>query len=99
MIGLYCRAHHGTRSSLCPRCDALGRYAQARIERCPFGAEKPTCKNCTVHCFQPARREEMREVMRFAGPRMTWRYPVLALLHLLDGRRRMGRRAGRSGNP
>jgi len=30
----------------------------------------------------------MREVMRYAGPRMLWRHPWLALAHLLvDGRR------------
>jgi hypothetical protein len=26
--------------------------------------------------------------MRYSGPRMTFRHPVLALFHLLDGRRK-----------
>jgi hypothetical protein len=26
----------------------------------------------------------MRAVMRFAGPRMLWRHPYLAIRHLLD---------------
>ena len=26
-----------------------------------------------------------REVMRYAGPRMVYRHPILALFHLLDG--------------
>jgi hypothetical protein len=32
-------------------------------------------------------RERVAEVMRFAGPRMVWRHPLLALAHLRDGRR------------
>jgi hypothetical protein len=31
----------------------------------------------------------MREVMRFAGPRMMWRHPFLAIRHLLDERKKM----------
>jgi len=30
-------------------------------------------------------RERIRAVMRYAGPRMLWRHPLLALLHLADG--------------
>jgi len=30
----------------------------------------------------------MREVMRFAGPRMMWRHPYLAIRHLLDERKK-----------
>jgi hypothetical protein len=29
----------------------------------------------------------MREVMRFAGPRMLARHPFLAIMHLIDDRR------------
>jgi hypothetical protein len=29
----------------------------------------------------------MRTVMRYAGPRMLWRHPLLAVAHLIDGRR------------
>ena len=31
----------------------------------------------------------MREVMRFAGPRMVWRHPYLAIRHLLDERKKI----------
>ena len=33
------------------------------------------------------RRERAKEVMRFSGPRMLLRHPILAILHVLDGRR------------
>jgi hypothetical protein len=29
----------------------------------------------------------MREVMRYAGPRMIWRHPILAIWHMIDGKR------------
>jgi hypothetical protein len=32
-------------------------------------------------------RQKVRQVMRYAGPRMLLRHPVLAIRHLLDGKR------------
>ena len=87
MIGLYCSDNHGGGTELCEECGTLWDYARQRVERCPFRTDKPTCLNCEVHCFQPAMRDRIRVVMRYAGPRMLWRRPVLALLHTLDGRR------------
>jgi Nitrous oxide-stimulated promoter len=87
MIALYCRHHHHRGRELCGRCAALDAYARRRLERCVFGTAKPTCANCTVHCYRRQEREAIREVMRWAGPRMLLRHPVLALAHLADGRR------------
>ncbi len=85
MIRCYCRDHHATRTALCPECQGLLDYARVRLERCQFGADKPTCVNCPVHCYQRARREQVRVVMRYAGPRMLWHHPILSLRHWLDG--------------
>jgi hypothetical protein len=88
MIHLYCRGNHGAESEPCEVCRALWKYAEERVERCPFRADKPTCLHCTVHCYKREMRESIRVVMRYSGPRMIWRHPILALLHSLDGRRR-----------
>ena len=85
MIGIYCRGHHGSGADLCEECRELCDYAMRRLDRCPFGAVKPTFANCTVHCYQPQRRDQIGQVMRYAGPRMLWKHPILALLHKLDG--------------
>lgn len=85
MIRIACKAWHGTEEGLCPECEELRLFADARLERCPFGEQKPTCANCLVHCYKPAMRERIREVMRFAGPRMLRRHPILAMWHVLDG--------------
>ena len=85
MMGIYCRAHHGRRGALCDECQRLLEYAFRRLACCPFGAKKPACAKCPIHCYKPERRTQVQSVMRFAGPRMPWRHPVLALLHLWDG--------------
>jgi len=83
MVGIYCRDQH--HEGLCPECQALLDYAAVRLERCRFGVEKPTCARCPVHCYQKQRRDQVRAVMRYAGPRMLWEHPVLSLRHWLDG--------------
>lgn len=91
MIGIYCRAHHGRRgkeAGLCGECRELLDYAEFRLDRCPFQEKKTTCGNCPVHCYKPSMREKTRTVMSYSGPRMTYRHPVLALFHLMDGRRK-----------
>lgn len=88
MLGMYCRRHHhGGAGTLCIGCGELLQYASRRLERCVFGDAKPTCANCVVHCYSADRREQIRVVMRWAGPRMLLRHPILGIQHLLDGRR------------
>lgn len=82
MIRLYCRKKEG-KKTLCEGCRILIQYAHARLEHCPFGEEKTSCKHCLVHCYKPEMREKMRQVMRFAGPRMLFYHPVIALRHLI----------------
>ena len=91
MVAMYCHDRHGRHqvdaNGLCPDCAAVSDYAMARLDKCPFrGPEKPTCLKCPVHCYQPKLREKVREIMRYSGPRMLTRHPILALMHLLDSR-------------
>ena len=86
MVQIYCGARH-RHSGLCPRCSGLASYAMARLDHCVFKAEKPTCKQCAVHCYRRDMRQQMRQVMIFSGPRMLLSHPILAVRHLLDERR------------
>ena len=81
MIRLYCRLKEGNKV-LCEDCSALLEYAHKRLDHCKFGEKKSTCRKCPVHCYKPAMREKMQQVMRFAGPRMMWYHPVDAIKHL-----------------
>jgi hypothetical protein len=102
MVKLYCQAHHATLISsgearLCPSCTELRAYAHLRLSKCPYQETKPTCAKCPIHCYQPNYRDQIRAVMRYAGPRMIYRYPLLAVRHLLDGfSRPVRKRAGTS---
>ena len=83
MISLYCKHHHQD-NKLCAECVELTDYALERLEKCPFREGKTVCSKCPVHCFQPLMREKIRAVMRYAGPRMTHRHPILTLFHFID---------------
>ncbi|MDP2984697.1 MAG: nitrous oxide-stimulated promoter family protein [Candidatus Latescibacter sp.] len=66
-IRVYCSAHHGTKEDeLCEECADLSNYAKERLSRCPYDP-KPACKKCRTHCYKPAYRAKIREVMRFSG--------------------------------
>ncbi|NPD31322.1 nitrous oxide-stimulated promoter family protein [Eggerthellaceae bacterium zg-1084] len=96
MVGIYCQGNHGTRQGdLCEECRELLAYAARRIERCPVIDTKTFCSTCAVHCYAPERREAIRTVMRYAGPRMLLRDPKGALRHLADARAAAKRMRGR----
>ena len=100
MIQVYCRGKHGVEIGECAECAELQAYADKRLEKCPFQDEKPPCADCPIHCYQPARREQVKEVMRYSGPRMLLRHPFFALRHWLDGFRKAPARPGRqAGGP
>ena len=91
MLQIWCEAHllhvRARDGELCAGCETLFDYASYRLLKCPYGEEKPTCKRCPVHCYARDKREQMHEVMRFAGPRMLLRHPVLAIRHIRDEKR------------
>ncbi|MCE5265827.1 MAG: nitrous oxide-stimulated promoter family protein [Deltaproteobacteria bacterium] len=87
MIDLYCRHHHGN-GGRCQNCRELYLYARERLLKCPFGEKKPACGSCRIHCYRPEMRARIREVMKFAGPRMVYSHPILAFWHLRMARRK-----------
>ena len=84
MIKMYCRENHNPFGKLCDDCESLSGYAEKRLLSCMYGEIKPVCKHCPVHCYSPVMRAKMREVMRWAGPRMIFRKPIFALMHMID---------------
>lgn len=87
MIGMFCKKHHTADNGFCEVCLALFDYAEARTNNCKFGSNKPICAKCPVHCYKPDKREEIKKVMRFAGPRMIYTHPYLAMMHIFDKNR------------
>lgn len=87
MVGIYCKDHHGN-DALCEQCSVFMNYAETRLNKCPFGQDKPTCSNCPVHCYKADYRDQAKVIMRYAGPRMLLRHPVLTIAHYIDGLRK-----------
>lgn len=81
MIELYSRHKLGMRE-LPEELIELEKYAHHRLDGCKFGEQKRACKHCPIHCYKPIMREKIREIMRWAGPRMIIYDPIAAIRHL-----------------
>jgi hypothetical protein len=68
---------------LCQDCAAFLEYAIAKRLKCPLEAEKPTCKRCRIHCYDPPRRAKVREIMAYAGRKLLLRGRLDYLWHYL----------------
>ena len=94
MIGIYCRGQHHEQwkkaayqsnsgaQPLCSSCAKLQTYAHDRLNHCPQGEQKNFCGFCTIHCYRPEERQQIKAVMRYAGPRMLFTHPIMAFRHL-----------------
>ena len=85
MVELYCRDHHDCQSPPCVACNELIEYAIAKVKKCPLKEKRTTCGKCEIHCYKPAMKKKIKEVMRYAGPRMLKEHPLLAARHMLKG--------------
>jgi len=87
MMRIYCYDVHRTQHGLCDECSELFRYAMERLNRCVYREKKPTCAKCSIHCYRKDKRERIREIMRYSGPRLLFSHPFLAVMHLIDGQK------------
>ncbi|WP_064603906.1 nitrous oxide-stimulated promoter family protein [Photobacterium sp. J15] len=86
MVKIYCKNHHKT-PALCEQCKDFLEYAFTRLDRCPYGEAKPTCRLCPIHCYKTDYREISRKIMRYSGPKMLFKHPILAVRHLIAEKR------------
>lgn len=80
MITLYCQKKHGSKE-LCSQCNELYGYSNKKLELCQWGEDKPFCRYCPTPCYRLDMKQKIREVMRFAGPRMIIYHPSAAIKH------------------
>ena len=87
LVHIYCEGKHSTsKNNLCDNCSTLLEYSRKKLDACRFGEEKPTCRKCEVHCYKPDMRQQVKSVMRYAGPRLVLRAPVEWIRHRLHER-------------
>lgn len=87
MIDIYCKNNHfnkdrTTKYSRCPICTELGIYAKDKINTCIFKSNKPVCSKCSIKCYNSEHKESIRQVMRYAGPRMFVYHPLLLIRYV-----------------
>jgi hypothetical protein len=93
MIKMYCRKFHDSKNNFCENCLQLYNYANERLDYCRFGENKPTCDKCPIHCYKLEMREKVKKVMRYAGPRMIFKHPIMGFRHLFKKMRKVENRA------
>lgn len=87
MVSVSCHGKKHERQEgeeLCTQCQALLDYAKIRSMRCPRKEEKTFCNTCPIHCYKPEHRQAMKEVMKYAGPRMLYKHPIVAIKHVIN---------------
>ena len=80
MIEIYCR-HHLKQTTIPEEYQQLIEYAHNRLSHCRFGENKTVCKKCPIHCYAHKERQQIREVMRWVGPRMMIYAPKETIIH------------------
>jgi hypothetical protein len=72
----------GREVRLCASCTRLLTHAVVKRTHCPMDP-KPACKHCPDHCYHPKYRQQIREVMRYAGRKLVTRGRASDILSLL----------------
>lgn len=83
MINLYCKKNH-KEIGLCNDCQELLTFAKMRIDKCPVKETKTFCSSCHIHCYPKVKRESIRTIMKWSGPRMLIYNPPLAIKHIIN---------------
>lgn len=86
MIEMYCKNNHSnhTIGKLCEECNELVNYSKQRVLNCKFKEKKPICGKCKIHCYKPDMKVKIKNVMRYSGPRMIYKHPIMMIKHVID---------------
>ena len=81
---IFCKAHHSGEKdpcALCSLCHEIVEVTLVRTASCPYGHEG-NCQDCAIHCQRGEAQERIREIMRYAAPRMVLRHPLMTMEYL-----------------
>lgn len=83
MIEIYCRNKHKSEEILCDECEDIKKYSISKVTNCRYAINKPVCKNCNTHCYNPVMRDRIVKVMRYSGPRMLFYHPMDTFYYMI----------------
>ena len=85
MVKIYCHGvHKSKKGTLCKDCQELTDYALFRLDHCRWGNDKNFCSQCPCHCYKPDMRSNIKEVMRYSGPRIMFYHPLVGTIHGIE---------------
>lgn len=84
MIDIYCEQFNSRVAEHCAEYKELSAYALNKVDNCPYQENKPVCPKCKIHCYNKEMRDKIKKIMRYSGPKMIFRHPYLAVMHLID---------------
>nr|WP_072538006.1 nitrous oxide-stimulated promoter family protein [Anaerococcus mediterraneensis] len=76
--------------------EELKKYVKTRLDHCPHGDDKPFCGHCQIGCYKKDYKIQIKEVMKYAGPRMIFVNPKAAISHLVEGIKSRGDKDGKN---
>jgi hypothetical protein len=84
MILYYCKKKHFSKNDLCCDCEKLIEYSWLKLDKCPYGENKPACSKCEIHCYSAPMRKKIKDIMRYSGPRTIYIYPAVSIKHFIS---------------
>ncbi|MDO5117593.1 MAG: nitrous oxide-stimulated promoter family protein [Eggerthellaceae bacterium] len=82
---IFCSSKHKEaekdEAGLCTQCRSTIEATLERTAICPYG-HAGNCQDCDIHCQRGEARERIREIMRYAAPRMTILHPLMTAEYL-----------------
>ena len=81
---IYCRGNHDASKDaegLCAECRETVDVTLGRTAVCPYG-HAGNCQDCDIHCQRGDAQRRIREMMRYAAPRMAFRHPIMTAEYL-----------------
>ncbi|MBR3840899.1 MAG: nitrous oxide-stimulated promoter family protein [Erysipelotrichales bacterium] len=84
MIALYYKNNYHQTIDDNEEAKELINYVNHRLSVCPFKDKKKFCSHCSVHCYEESKRELIKKVMRYSGPRLLFTHPLLVIKHVIE---------------
>lgn len=92
---IYCQGNHPCREKdaqgMCPDCRRSIEHTLERAAACPR-EHAINCEDCAIHCQRDMARQQIRQIMAYAAPRMALRHPIMTFGYLRKKQR--GNRRG-----
>lgn len=69
---------------LCPVCLAMVLRSEKKTQYCVHMPYKTLCHLCPRPCYTEKQMEEIRPMMRYSGPRLITKHPILTYRHMRE---------------